>query len=208
MRNYLAILLSLLVFATMTSWEARAEEKAAVSASIEMLDDATMEKLAASGELSDQQQLLASLTGTWYYELKYWTNEGTAPQISTGTATNEMILGKKYLLSKTSVILNIGGQNIPYESWETIGYDKDKKAFASVKADSMHDGFITGSGQYDEKLNAIEEKGIFKDPLDAKARSYRSILQWNDDGTYKRTFFTTGKSGKEFQVIEINFERR
>ncbi len=208
MKNRLVASLAMLVFVAWIPVESRAEEKTASTPHIEMLDDSIIDKLLPSSELSDQHQLLLPLTGTWYYVLKYWAKEGVEPQISTGTATNEMILGGKYLLSKTSLILNIGGQNIPYESWEILGYDKNKKAFTSVKADSMHDGVVTGIGMYDEKLKKIEEKGIFKNPLDAKEHSYRSVLHFVDDGAYKRTFFITGKSGKEFHAVEINFERR
>jgi hypothetical protein len=208
MKNYLIALCALLVLTVGISSEARAEKKAAPAPQIEMLDDATVEKLAALGGLSEQHQLLATLIGTWYYEMRYWPKEGAEPQTSTGTATNEIILGGKYLLTKTSLILNIGGQNIPYEGCEMLGYDTEKKAFTSVWADSMHTGIIAGSGLYNGKLNAIEEKGVFKNPMDAKERPYRSLLYFADNGTYKRTFFTTGKSGKEFKIVEVTFERR
>ncbi len=178
------------------------------AAEIEMLDDVTIAKLLPSGDLSDQQQLLTSLAGTWYYELKYWAKEGGEPQISSGTAKNESILGGKYLISKSSLILNIGGQNIPYESWEMLGYDVNKKAFTSVRADSMHDGFVTGSGLYNERLNAIQEKGIFKSPLDAKERSYRSVLYFTNEGAYKKEYFIIKELKREFKAVEINFERR
>ncbi len=208
MKHCLVASLALLVFVAWIPAESHAEEKAAAMPHIEMLDDVTIKKLTTSGALSEQHQLLLPLAGTWYYELKYWTKEGAEPQVSTGTAKNEMILNGRYLLSKTSLILNIGGQSIPYESWEMLGYDKSKKAFTSVRTDSMHDGLVTGSGLYDEKLNKIEEKGNFKNPLDEKTRSYRSVLEWIDDETYKRTFFITGESGNEYQVIEIIYERR
>lgn len=208
MKNCFVTLCALLVLTAGISSEAHAEKKAAPTPQIEMLDDATIEKLAPLGELSEHHQLLAPLAGTWYYEMRYWSKEGAEPQISTGTATNKIILGGKYLLSKTSLILNAGGQNIPYEGLGMLGYDTNKKAFTSVWADSMHTGIITGSGHYDEKLNAIEEKGMFKNPLDAKERPYRSILQFADNGTYKRTFYTVGKSGKEFKIVEVTFERR
>ena len=208
MKNCLAASLALLVLAVGISAESHAEEKAAAMPQIEMLDDATIKKLTTSGALSEQHQLLIPLAGTWYYELKYWAKEGAEPQVSTGTAKNEIILGGRYLLSKTSLILNIGGQSIPYESWEMLGYDKGKKTFTTVRADTIHDGSIIGSGIYDEKLNVIEEKGSFKSPLDMKTRSYRSVLEWVDDETYKRKIFITGKSGNEYQVIEIIYERR
>lgn len=209
MKNYFTALLAVLVLTGGISSRGYAEEKLkAAPMRVEMLDDAVMEKLEKAAESSQQHQLLSTLEGTWYYEVLYWAKEGADPQTSSGTFRNEMILNGRFLHGKTSLILNVGGQNIPYEGWGMLGYDAAEKAFTSVWADSMHTGIITGSGQYNEKLKTIEEKGFFTHPLIAGKLAYRSDLQFIDDQTYKRTFFITGKSGKEFKVLEINFEKR
>ena len=208
MKIFWAASFALFAFAAGNIPEVYAEEKAATPPQIEMLDDSVLEKLVKASEISEQDQLLAPLEGTWYYEIKYWTKDGAEPQISSGTAKSELILNGKYLHTQTNLILNIGGQNIPYGGWGLLGYDAAKKSYSSIWADNLHTGFITGSGLYNEKLNAIEEKGGFKNPLDAKERSYRSVLQFIDGETYTQTFFVTEKSKKEFKALEITFERR
>lgn len=208
MKISLTATLCLFLFMVCASLEVYAEEKTSTTPQIEMLSDAVMDKLEKASETPEQSQLLLPLAGSWYYELKYWTKAGAEPQVSTGIATNEMILGGRYLQTKTNLILNIGGQNIPYEGWGILGYDVAKKSYTSVWADTMHTGTITGSGKYNEKLKTIEQKGFFTHPLVAKEQAYRSDLQFTDDGAHKRTFFMTGTSGKEFKVMEITFEKR
>lgn len=209
MRNNLFSLLFLAVFVC-GAMAAQAQEKteARKPPEVRILENAVIDKLAKSAEPAEQQQLLAGLEGKWYYDLKYWDKEGAEPQTSSGMMVNQMVLGGLFLQSETTLLLNIGGQNISYAGRGMLGYDAAKKAYTSVWADNMNTGIITGTGTYDEKLNAIEEKGVFMNPLIGKERAYRSVLQLSDDGTYKRTLFIAGDSGKEFKAIEITFERR
>lgn len=146
--------------------------------------------------------------GTWYYDLKYWAKEGAAPQVSSGTMINEIALGERFLSSKTALILNIGGQNIPYEAVGFLGYDTAKKAYISVWLDTMRTGVMTGEGQYNEEKRTITEKGSFRHPLIEKEQAYRSEVQFIDDNTHKRTIFLIGRSKADFKVIEMEFQRR
>ena len=208
MKFFWTALLVLFSFTAGNVSQSFAEERITTPPQIDLIDDAIMEKLLQASEASEQSQLLIPLEGTWYYEFKYWVRDDAEPQISSGTATSEMILNGKYLLTKTNLILNIGGQNIPYGGWGLLGYDELKKSYVSVWADNLHAGFITGSGHYDEKQNAIEQKGSLKNPLDTKDRSYRSVIQFIDSENYTQTFFIIGNSRKEFRTIEVNFERK
>lgn len=188
---------------------AQAQEKAPVKTPhVEMLDEAVITTLEKSTAPTDQHQLLSGLEGSWYYDLKYWDKDGADAQTSSGTMMNKMAVGGLFLQSETTLILNIGGQNIAYEGWGMLGYDTAKKAYTSVWADSMHAGIITGSGTYDEKQNAIDVKGVFHNPLIGKERNYRSVLRFPEDGTYTQSIYIAGDSGKEFKVLEMTFERR
>lgn len=209
MRNHLFALLFLAV-SVCGGMPAQAQEKngAPKSPEVRILDDAVIGTLTKSAEPAVPQQLLPGLEGRWYYDLKYWDKDGAEPQTSSGIMVNQMVLGGLFLQSETTLILNISGQNIPYAGRGMLGYDAAKKAYTSVWADNMHAGIITGTGTYDDKLNAIEEKGVFTNPLIGKERAYRSVLQLSDERTYKRTLFIAGDSGKEFKVIEMTFERR
>ena len=209
MKGYMVSLLVLLAFAAgFASQGSAEEEKARVAPRVEILDDAVMEKLAKLQEPTGQHRLLSSLAGTWDYTLQYWAKEGADPQTSSGTMTNEMILGDRFLYSKTALILNVGGQNIPYEGWGILGYDTVRNVFTSVWADTMRTGLMIGTGKYDEQSKTIEEKGHFTHPMMEKEQAYRSALQFTSDETYKQTVFTLGQSGKDFKVLEIEFGKR
>lgn len=188
---------------------ALAQEKTPVKTPhVEMLDEAVIGTLEKSTAPTDQHQLLSGLEGNWYYDLKYWGKDGADPQTSSGTMVNKMAVGGLFLQSETTLILNIGGQNISYKGLGMLGYDTAKKAYTSVWSDSMHSGIVTGSGAYDETLNTIEVKGVFNNPLIGKERNYRSVLRFPEDGIYTQSIFIAGDSGKEFKAVEMTFERR
>lgn len=185
-----------------------AEEKHATTPRIEMLGDDTMKELLQYGEPTEQLQMLTSLVGEWDCDVKYWANKDADPQFSTGSVVNEMILGERFLSSKISVILNIGGQVIPYEGWGVLGYDTTKKTYTSVWLDTLGTGTTVGTGKYNEKNSALEEKGRFTFPLLKNEREYRSKLEFPNDGTYKKSIFIPDSAGKEFKVLELEFRKK
>ena len=203
---YVIALLALLCFGIAAP--AQAKGKPGDIPRVEKLDHAAMEKLKKLAGLTDESRLLSTLAGTWDYIVKYRTDEDADPQMSSGAMTNEMVVGGRFLSSKTTLILNVGEQNIPYEGWGLLGYDTAKNVFTSVWADTLHTGVITGTGKYDEKLKTIEEKGRFTLPLSGKEHAYRSELQWTGDDAYRRTIYMAGASGREFKVLEIEFQKQ
>ncbi|MDD3020691.1 MAG: DUF1579 family protein [Alphaproteobacteria bacterium] len=175
---------------------------------IELLEQSAIEKLENDGNAAEQSAVLDSLGGEWNFNLKYWSKEGADPQESTGTIVNEMVLDKRFLSGTLSAILNIGGQNIHLNGMLYTGYDTAKKAYTSVWMDSLHTGMIIGTGQYDSKKHILEEKGNFTFPLLDKERRFRSVLEITDDKTHKILIYISGKDGKEYKAIEIDFSRK
>jgi len=209
MKNYMTAVLAFIVLMGAGVPNGYAGEKAAARAPrIEMLDDATMTKMRKLGMADEQNRILASIVGAWDFDLHFWSKEDSDPQFSTGTAANEMIFDNRFLSSKMLVILNIGGETIPYEGWSLEGYDTIRKAYTSVLIDKMHTGITTGAGQYNEKTKTLEQKGSFTHPLIDRESRYRSELEFTSDDTYKRTVYITGKDGREFKALEIDFRRQ
>jgi len=207
MKNYFAALLALLFFAGSFAFPVQAGQESSKAPQIKLLEDVTLKKLTKAEEPAEQHRMLSTLSGTWHYNLQYWTDENAEAQTSSGLMTNEMVLGEKFLSSKTVLIINAGGQNIPYEGWGLLGYDAAKKVFTSVWADRGQVGMITATGKYNAETKTIEEKGSFTHPLLEKEQTYRSELQFTENDTYKRTIFIVGASGKEFKVLEAAFSR-
>ena len=175
---------------------------------ISLLNKSTMEDLTRFGAPSEQHRILSSLIGNWDYDLKYWQKKDAEPQISSGSASNEMVMGGRFLSSKANASLNIGGQAIPYEAWHLLGYDTIKKSYTSILIDTMHTGITTSVGQYNEKLKRLEEKGTFTHPLLDKERTYRSELTLEGSDAYKQTIFIFDNVGKEYKVVELSFRRK
>jgi hypothetical protein len=201
-----AVALTLLCF--FIAAPARAAENTGGIPRVEKLDDTSMKKLRQLVEPTAQHQMLSSLAGTWNYTAAFKPSEDADPQTSAGAMTNEMVVGGRFLSSKTSLILNVGEQNIPYEGWGLLGYDSANGVFTSVWADTLHSNVIEGAGKYNEKQKTIEEKGRFTLPLSGKEQAYRAELQWEGDDAYRRTIYITGASGREFKLVDIEFKRR
>lgn len=182
--------------------------KATPAPRAELLGKEAMQKLEKQGEASEQNQILAALVGDWDYDLNFWSKKGAPAQMSTGYTTNKMIFNNRFLSLETSVPLNIGGQNIPYNAIGYLGYDRIKKAFTSVWLDDNHTSMTTGTGQYDKKNNALEQKGKLMFPLLDKERPYRSEIAFTSSDTYKVTIYLTGSAGQEYKAVEIDFRRK
>jgi hypothetical protein len=185
----------------------KAQATARTAQRVEILNAATMKELEKQGAPSEQHRLLSSLAGKWAFDLKYWAKKDAEPQLSTGTATNEMVLGDRFLSSKIFAMLNFDGQVLPYQGWNILGYDTVTKSYTSVLLDTMRTGMAIGSAQYDGKLKTLKESGHFTFPLIGKERTYRSEIQLIDDNSYKQTVFIADGSGKEFKVLELDFRR-
>jgi hypothetical protein len=152
--------------------------------------------------------ILAPLSGTWYYTATVWTAPDVKPQQSMGTITNEMILDSRFLSSSEDGALNIGGHEMPVRGQKLIGYDNAQKSFTSVRVDTLSTGMMIGSGTFDKKDKAIKETGKFTNPINGAGEKFRSELRFMDADHYSRTIFTTGKSGKESKLMEFEYSRR
>ncbi|MCB1784522.1 MAG: DUF1579 family protein [Alphaproteobacteria bacterium] len=208
-------LASLVLMFTLSGWSSTgfAAEKTFTKSQgskshIEMLDEATVKKLHKDGAASERNFVLMPMLGRWEFDLKFWSQKDASPQLSTGYVVNTMILDNRFMSSEMNVILNIGGQNIPYEGQGYIGFDTVKKTFTSVWLDTTSTGIRSGTGKYDEKTNILEEKGRFTFPLLEGERVYRSELDLTGSETFKMTIYIADKAGKEYKAIEIDFHRK
>src|SRR5579859_6512689 len=106
-------------------------------------DMKTMMAAAAPGE---PQKMLAKSAGTWTATVTMWMQPGTPPQVSTAQATNEMILGGRYLRST-----NTGKfMGMPFEGLGLTGYDNVRKLYVNSWVDNM------GTGRSEEHTSELQ----------------------------------------------------
>jgi hypothetical protein len=208
MKNHIAVLISLFLFACILAAPAQAAEKAAGKAEDARVTAVKKVIERAKPARTPVANVLAPLTGTWDFTAKVWSGTGGELEQTAGTATNEMILDDRFLSSTILGSVIIAGHEVMLNARGLLGYDKGKDAFTSVWIDTLGTGMMTGSGKYDEKNSTLTQTGRFTDPVDGVEKGFRSELRMTDPGHYTRTVFAIGKSGKESKLMEFEFSRR
>jgi hypothetical protein len=172
-----------------------------------MPDSATMMKnwmdYATPG---DVHKMMASWNGVWNGEVSMWETATSAPQKSTSTSTNKMIMGGRYQLSTHSG--NMMG--MPFEGQATMGYDNGKKQFVSTWIDNMGTGIMNSTGTWDAASKSITLTGKMVNPGagDGREQDFREVFKIIDDNTQIMEMYCAGMDGKEFKTMEIKYTRK
>jgi hypothetical protein len=171
------------------------------------VDSATMMKnMMEYGTPGPMHQLMASWNGTWSGETTMWEYDGAAPQKSSGTAVNSMILGGKYQLSKHSG--NMMG--MPFEGQALMAYDNATKQFSSVWADTWSTGIMTMTGTWDDASKTMTLTGSSPDiNRPGKMCHMKETFKVIDDKTqHMEMYGPDPKTGKEYKMFEIHMTKK
>lgn len=171
------------------------------------VDSATMMKAMMDyGTLGKMHEMMTSWNGTWANETTMWEYDGAAPQKSTGTSVNTMIMGNRYQSSKFSG--NMMG--MPFEGMSTMGYDNAAKQFVSSWIDSWSSGIMIMTGPWNESTKTITLNGTMPDICrPGKECSFRQVMSIVDDNTQMMEMHGPDpKTGKEFKMMEIKSTRK
>jgi len=140
--------------------EATAPATAATTAAVSAAPDANamqemMAKMMELGKPGENHKLLASLAGSWTYEVKMWMDPKAAPTTSKGTATRKPVMDGRFFIAEHSGKFQMPGpdgkmKDTNFTGMAIEGYDNVKKAFVSSWIDNMGTMIMTSQGTYDE----------------------------------------------------------
>jgi hypothetical protein len=183
--------------------DAQVKETRAKEAQNAQAQDAQMKAWMAYMTPGAMQEMLAKSNGDWNEEVTMWMAPGAPPMKSTAMATNTMILGNRYLQSKSTGTFN----GMPFEGTGITAYDNAKKVFMSTWIDNMGTGIMYSEGKYDEKTKTVNYTGDMVDPMSGKSEKFRETFKMTDDNNQVMEMYST-KDGKEFKTMEIKFTRK
>jgi hypothetical protein len=163
-------------------------------------DQKAMMAAATPGET---HKMLARSAGTWTEAVTMWMQPGAPPTTSTAEATNEMVLGGRYLKSTNKG--NMMGQ--PFEGIGYTGYDNVKKQFVNSWVDNFGTGIMTMTGTWDEATKSITFTGSMADPMTGKDTRVRQVWKFTDDNHQTMEMYYP-MDGKEVKSMEIKFTRK
>jgi hypothetical protein len=99
---------------------------------------------------------------------------GMPPFTIIGVETNTLS-GGRWLLSEYKS--DVMGQ--AFEGHGIIGYDAEKKAYASVWTDTMSTSMSHGESTFDAKTNTLTGRMELQDPMSGKAKA-KTVSTWPD----------------------------
>lgn len=165
--------------------------------------DADMKAMTAYSTPGEIHQILAKSVGSWREDITIWMQPGAPAIKSTGEATDEMILGGRYLQAK-----NTGNfMGTPFEGIGIIGYDNAKKVFVSSWIDNMGTGMMYLTGTWDAASKTINFTGTMVDPTAGGDVKIREVYRIADDNTQILEMYSISND-KEFKNMEIKYTRK
>src|SRR5688572_16568161 len=76
----------------------------------------------------DAHKVLLESAGDWTEDISMWMDSTTPPSKATTNTKSEMIMGGRYLVSKTTGEM----MGMPFEGMSIMGYDNAKKIYTST----------------------------------------------------------------------------
>lgn len=162
-----------------------------------------MKAMMAAATPGESHQMLAKSAGTWTGTVTMWMQPGAPPTVSQAQATNEMIMGGRYLKSSNSG--NVMG--MPFEGVGITGYDNVKKQFVNSWVDNMGTGIMTMSGTWDAASKSIVYTGSAVDPVSGKDMPFREVWTYVDNDHQIMEMYSQ-MGGKEVKSMEIRYTRK
>lgn len=170
------------------------------------VDSATsMKNWMAFSTPGTEHTMLAKSNGTWTSDMTMWEYDGAAPQKTTGTAVNKMILGGRYQQSTHTATM----MGMPFEGVSTLGYNNATKKYESSWVDNMGTGVMHMEGTWDDASKSVTFTGTCINPSTMKECEMKEVFTIVDDNTQKMEMWGQDpKTGKQFKAMEIMLTRK
>jgi hypothetical protein len=184
--------------------DTKAQEKGKDQAAPGM-DEEMMKKWQEYATPGAHHKHLEPLVGKWTYELKWWDAPDAEPQPSAGTAEFKWIMDGRYLQQETAGP-PMGGE-APFKGLGLYAYDNMEKQYSCIWIDNLGTGMMYGKGTCTDNGKTISFKGEFPNLMTGDMnQKYRSVMKVDKD-KHSYEMFLTGKDGKEFRCMEIQYTR-
>lgn len=147
---------------------------------------------------------LATLAGEWDLRFSYWTSPTGDPIVGTGTATNRMILGGRFLHSES--VTQLGDRRS--ENLTILGYDRRANRYTTLGLDTWGTYYVEAEGPWDDGSRAIVMYGEETDPMSNRTERYTMITRFAGPDEYVQEIVFRLPNGESFKAVEVRHTRR
>ncbi|MEE8577964.1 MAG: DUF1579 family protein [candidate division Zixibacteria bacterium] len=195
--------LLIVLFLTLISFSAVAGQ-APDKAKMQELQKASMR----AAQPGPEHEILKGLAGNWQQTVNLWMSPGTDPMVIEGTCQMTMILGGRFLQSKS--VSGEGGHKM--ETMTIVGFDRRTEKFTTVGFDTWGTYSTSAEGEYDVATKTITMAGTDYDPImdHTQVYEFRTILTDKDNFAWEVVFLDKELAGsaEEFKMVEITYKRQ
>lgn len=169
------------------------------------METSELERLAQPGP---EHERLKTLEGTWNVTSRWWMEPGSPPMEVTGTGTNRLILGGRYLEMRTELSGNPyfrddDGTPSPMESRVFYGFDRRSDQYTLVGFDTLGTYYVTAAGTWDPETETITLHGEDEDPALGTVQRYDMHLRFESEDRVVWDIVFQTPEGEEFKVMEV-----
>lgn len=157
---------------------------------------------------------LEPLIGEWDTTTKmWWGGPGSQASESHGSAKNEWLLGKRFVLSQYNSEMKLPGPDgkemtMPFEGVGVTGYDNYRKMYTSGWIDSMGTAMSISKGSIDPTGKVFRFYGEMDEPmLGVIGRYVKSETILVDADHYTFSIFDL-HAGEDYKVLEVTYSRK
>ena len=168
------------------------------------MDPATMEAMMKAGIPGDPHKKLDGMVGSWDTKITMWMMPGLPPMGSTGTSTNQWVMGGRYLEQRFKG--DFMGQS--FEGLGYTGYDNVKKQYWGTWMDNMSTSMMTSTGTVSADGKTWEFDGVMSDPMTGKDCNVKEKVTVIDADHHTMEMWAPAPDGKMFKNMEIAYTRR
>ena len=181
-----------------------AKSKSASQAMPAMDEKAMMEQMMKLGSPGPHHEQFKKMEGEWNKTVK-WTMDPSQPAQEThSTAVVTLLMDGRYMQEQSTGEM----MGRPFTGMGITGYDNIIKKYVSTWIDNMGTGIMMSEGVPDASGNVVNWTGQSSDPMTGKVSKYRIVSRMIDDNKHTWTMYMKGPDGKEFQTMEITYERK
>ncbi|MFL6247732.1 MAG: DUF1579 domain-containing protein [Thermoanaerobaculia bacterium] len=183
---------------------AQHDHAAAPAAQKPEMDPAMMEAMMKAGVPGDAHKKLDAMAGSWDTKITMWMMPGMDPMTSTGTSTNQWVMGGRYL--EQSFKGDFMG--MPFEGLGFTGYDNVKKQYWGTWMDNMSTAMMMSTGTATSDGKTWEFNATMTDPMTGKDSPVKEKVMIVDADHHIMEMWGPGPDGKMFKTMEIAYSRK
>lgn len=150
-----------------------------------------------------QHKMLAMGEGNWTFEATMWMDPAAPPTKSTGTVTQRVIMGGRYVQADHKGTM----MGMPFEGTALSGYDNVTGKYQSAWWDNLSTMIMLVEGTYDEATRTFTYKGEVPDPVKPSTMvAVRQVIRIESHDRHVMEWYDT-REGKETKSMEIVYTR-